>query len=237
MILFPAVDILNGQSVRLLRGKFDDVTVYGDPVEMAKKWVGQGAEFLHIVDLNGARDGKSDNFPVIKKIVESVDVPVQLGGGIRTLEDIKTRLSSGVARVILGTACCGNPDIVKKAVETFGAEKIVAGIDAKDGKVAVRGWEESADVAPYELGAKMRSLGLKYVVFTDISRDGALGGVNVSSCAEMAKKTGLCVIASGGVSCLDDLKKLENENMYGAILGKALYENKFDVREALEILK
>ena len=238
MILFPAVDILDGKSVRLLHGKFDQVTVYGDPVDMAKKWESQGARFLHLVDLNGARDGiNSPNFPVIERITKAIKIPVQLGGGIRTIEDIEKRLACGVERVILGTACCGNPEIVEEAVKIFGAEKIVAGIDAKDGFVAVRGWVESSGISPYELGKKMYGLGLRYVVFTDISRDGALVGVNVSSCAKMARETGLNVIASGGVSSLDDLKLLKQENMYGAILGKAIYENKFDVKTALEVIK
>ncbi len=237
MILFPAVDILNGQSVRLLHGNFDKVTVYGDPVEMAEKWVGQGAEFLHLVDLNGAREGKGVNFSVIKRIAEKVKIPLQLGGGIRTMSDIAERLESGVTRVILGTACCNNPEIVKQAVNQFGAERIVAGIDAKDGKVAVHGWEESSDLSPYELGEKMYSFGLRYVVFTDISRDGALTGVNVDSCVEMAAETGLNVIASGGVGSLDDLRALNAKNLYGAILGKSIYEKKFNVTEAKEVIK
>ncbi len=237
MILFPAVDILNGQSVRLLHGNFDKVTVYGDPVEMARKWADQGAEYLHIVDLNGAREGKSVNLSAIERIVRSVKIPVQLGGGIRTMSDIAERLDSGVKRVILGTVCCKDPEIVKQAVDKFGAERIVAGIDAKDGKVAVHGWEESSDLSPYELGKKMYSFGLRYAVFTDISRDGALTGVNTDSCVKMAQTTGLNVIASGGVSSPDDLKALKAKNLYGAILGKALYEKKFDVKEATEIVK
>jgi len=238
MILFPAVDILSGRSVRLLYGEFDKVTDYGDPVEMARRWESQGAEFLHIVDLDGAKIGAGVNSPAVRAVVRAVKIPVQLGGGIRSLDDIAHRLSeTGVARVILGTACCNNPEIIAEAVKYFGAERIVAGIDAKNGFVSVKGWTAESDITPIELGKKMRALGVKYVVYTDIGRDGALTGVNVAACAEMARETGLHCIASGGVSTLDDLIALKKENMYGAILGRAIYEGKFSVTEALSVIK
>ena len=237
MILFPAVDILAGRSVRLLYGEFNRMTDYGDPVEMALRWESQGAEFLHIVDLDGAKSGAGVNLPTVRAIVEAVKIPVQLGGGIRTPDDIAERLTqTGVSRVILGTACCSNPEIIAEAVKRFGQERIVAGIDAKNGFVSVRGWTTESDVTPVQLGCMMRNFGVKYVVYTDIGRDGALTGVNVAACTEMAQETGLYCIASGGVSSLEDLTALKGENMYGAILGRAIYEGKFSVREALDAI-
>ena len=238
MILFPAVDILQGRSVRLLYGEFDKVTDYGLPVEMAKKWEAQGAEFLHIVDLDGARTGTGINLTSVRAIVQAAKIPVQLGGGIRTLEDISVRLvETGVARVILGTVCCQNPELIAEAVMRFGAERIVAGIDAKNGRVAVKGWCEETTLTPIVLGQKMRKAGLKYVVYTDIGRDGALTGSNVSACAEMSRETNLKCIASGGVSDLNDLSALKKENLYGAILGRAIYNGNFTVKEALDAVK
>ncbi len=221
MILFPAIDILQGRAVRLLRGEFTEVTDYGDPVDLALAWRDQGAEFLHIVDLDGAKGGSGVNMETVRGIVQTVKIPVQLGGGIRSLSDIADRLASGVARVILGTVCCTDPQLVREAVGRFGAEKIVAGIDAKDGKVAVKGWVEQTELSPVELGIKMRDCGIRYVVYTDIGRDGALTGVNAAACWEMAEKTGLCCIASGGVASLGDLRALNAAGIYGTILGRA----------------
>ncbi len=238
MILFPAIDILDGKSVRLLYGDFDKVTVYGDPVDMAKKWQAQGAQFLHIVDLDGAKTGRGANLDVVKKIAASVDIPVQLGGGIRTIDDISLRINhAGVNRVILGSSCCLDPHIIDQALSMFGEEKIVCGIDAKDNKVAIKGWVEKVDISPIQLGKVMKAKGVKYVVYTDISRDGALTGVNYLACAHMAEETGLNVIASGGVSSLDDIKKLDSLKLYGAILGKAIYSGVFDVKDAIKALK
>lgn len=237
MILFPAIDILDGNCVRLLHGDFNKVTVYGEPLQMAKKWQSQGAGYLHIVDLNGALNGTQGNLEVIKSIISAVNIPVQVGGGIRTLADIKARLDCDITRVILGTVCCKDPSIVKAAIELYGNEKIVCGIDACNGFVQVDGWVKESSITPIELGLKMKSIGVKYVVFTDISRDGALSGVNVDACSELENETGLKVIASGGVSCLDDLVKLKSKNMYGAILGKALYANKFSVSDAVKMNK
>lgn len=236
MILFPAIDMLGGRAVRLLRGEFDKVTDYGQPAEMAAKWRSQGAEFLHVVDLDGAKNGAQGNRDALKSIIGAVDIPVQLGGGIRTLADIEDRLNFGVARVILGTVCCKDPELVLQAVRTFGSERIVCGIDAKDGSVAVSGWAASTQIDPIELGRRMKDYGVDYVVYTDISRDGALTGVNTAACKAMAEQTGLRVIASGGVSCLSDITALDEADMYGAILGKAIYENKFSVADAIACL-
>ncbi|MCL2797931.1 MAG: 1-(5-phosphoribosyl)-5-[(5-phosphoribosylamino)methylideneamino]imidazole-4-carboxamide isomerase [Firmicutes bacterium] len=238
MILFPAVDILNGRSVRLLYGEFNKVTDYGLPVEMAVKWESQGAEFLHVVDLDGAKSGFGVNSAVVRDVAKAVRIPVQLGGGIRTLDDISARLTeTGVSRVVLGTACCINPELIAEAIKQFGPERIVAGIDAKNGLVSVKGWTAESDVTPISLGKKMRSFGVKYVVYTDIGRDGALTGANVAACAEMARETGLFCIASGGVAALSDLAALKKQNLYGAILGRAIYEGKFSVRQALDAIK
>lgn len=237
MKLFPAIDILNGECVRLLYGDYAQVTKYGVPLDMARKWQACGAQYLHIVDLNAAKSGNGENLDCIREIVRVVPVPVQTGGGVRTLSDVEARLSAGVTRVILGTACCEDPDTVEEAVKQFGAERIVCGIDAKNGRVATRGWLTQSDVTPVALGKDMFARGVRYVVYTDITKDGALTGVNVAACDQMAKQTGLHVIASGGVSTLQDLRALSAVRMYGAILGKALYANKFTLESALSVVK
>lgn len=232
MKLFPAIDIWNNECVRLYKGDFGQVTKYGDPVDMALKWERQGAEYLHVVDLNGAYDVSSVNAETIRRLCAAVRIPVQLGGGIRDEQTAAARLDWGVARVILGTVCCGDPAAVERFVRRFGADKIVAGIDCKDGRAAVKGWREVSPVTGVELGQRMKDCGVRTVVLTDISRDGALTGVNVAACRTFGEATGLRVIASGGVSSLDDLTRLKAAGVYGAILGKALYEGKFDVSEA-----
>lgn len=232
MKLFPAIDILDKKCVRLYKGDFERVTVYGDPVEMACQWESQGADYLHVVDLNGAYDGSDINAETIGRLCAAVHIPVQLGGGIRDEAIAEKRLNQGVARVILGTVCCGAPETVRGFVDRFGPDKIVAGIDCKDGLAAVKGWRETAALTGEELGFRMKDCGIRTAVFTDISRDGALTGVNVAACKALGERTGLNVIASGGVSSLDDLRRLRTAGVYGAILGKALYEHKFDVATA-----
>jgi phosphoribosylformimino-5-aminoimidazole carboxamide ribotide isomerase len=235
MILFPAIDILNGRAVRLLYGDYAKVTDYGDPVETALKWESQGAQFLHIVDLDGARAGAAVNSEVIAQIIKRVKIPVQSGGGIRDMQAVERSLSVGIARVILGTAFCKNPEIAEKAAREFGARRLVCSIDARGGMAAVEGWTQSGGVSAVELGQAVKRAGIEFAVYTDISRDGALKGVNVSGCARIARETGLNIIASGGVSGLNDLKLLKRERVYGAILGRAIYENKFSVSDALKI--
>ncbi len=232
MKLFPAIDILDRRCVRLYRGDFGKVTVYGDPVEMAVKWAAQGADYIHVVDLDAARDGSTVNAETLAEICSAVNVPVQTGGGIRTEKDVEARLGAGAARVILGTVCCDSPQTVERFIRLFGAEKVICGIDCKDGMAAVKGWTEVSSLSGVELGKRMRQFGVTTVVFTDISRDGALVGVNVGACKTMSDETGLAVIASGGVVSLDDLRNLKTAGIYGAILGKALYEGKFNVKEA-----
>ncbi len=232
MILFPAIDILNGECVRLAHGNYSDVTKYGNPVSAALKWVGNGAKYLHVVDLNAAKSGKSENLEIIKEIAAVAGIPVQTGGGVRTLDDAEARLSAGVRRVVFGTVCCENPELIRLAVVEFGAERVVCGIDVKNGRVATRGWLNQSNISPFELGKVMFAHGARYAVFTDVSKDGALTGVNADACKGMAEKTGLNIIASGGISGIADISTLKNMKMYGAILGKALYENRISLEEA-----
>lgn len=234
MILFPAVDILDNRAVRLLYGQREKVTDYGDPVELALRWSDIGAQYLHVVDLNGAFDDSAVNRETLKKLVKELKIPVQLGGGIKTLDKIKYYLEEvGVTRVIVGTACVTAPDVADKACALYG-NKIVAGIDCKDGFVAIKGWVEKSDLTAQKVALDMKARGSDTVVYTDISRDGALTGVNVDATAELAKNTGMKIIASGGMSCIDDIKKLMQKDVYGAILGRAIYNGNIDLSDALE---
>ena len=233
MRLYPAIDIKNGQCVRLRQGVFNDTTVYADePYQVAKEFEAEGAKFLHIVDLDGALRGTGANDEALKKIVENVNIPVEIGGGIRTMEDIEHRLSLGVTRVILGTKAVESPEFVKEAVEKFGADKIVVGIDAKDGMVAIKGWETISNVDAVTLALSMKELGVKTIIYTDISKDGMLCGPNFAQTARLVEATGMDIVASGGVSCMNDLIELEKINVEGAILGKAIYEKRVDLKEA-----
>ena len=233
MRLYPAIDIKNGQCVRLRQGVFDDTTVYAnEPFEVAKEFEADGAKFLHIVYLDGALRGTGANDEALKKIVEHVTIPVEIGGGIRTMQDIEHRLSLGVTRVILGTKAVESPDFVKEAVEKFGADKIVVGIDAKDGMVAIKGWETISNVDAVSLALSMKDLGVKTIIYTDISKDGMLCGPNFVQTARMVEITGMDIVASGGVSCMNDLIQLEKIGVEGAILGKAIYEKRVDLKEA-----
>ncbi len=234
MQLYPAIDMKGGKCVRLTQGLFDNVTIYSDtPAEMAKLWVGQGASFLHIVDLDGALAGRSVNEEAIRQIVESVDVPVQLGGGIRSAEAVAYMLELGITRCIIGTRAVERPAFIGELVERFGADRIVVGVDAKDGMVAVEGWEKVSDLSALELCMKMKDFGVEHIVYTDISRDGTLTGPNVEYTRELTERTGLDIIASGGVSGMEDLIRLEQCKVRGAIIGKALYENKISLPEAV----
>lgn len=236
-ILYPAIDILGGKAVRLLRGDYGEMTVYSDnPAEVARKWVEQGAEFIHLVDLDGAKEGSQQNRPVIEEIVKSVPVPVQVGGGIRTGEALEALFSLGAARCILGTAAVRNPDFVKQALAEYGG-KIAIGIDAKNGWVAVDGWLETSDISAVELGRQLKDWGASRVIFTDIARDGTLSGPNLAANIELAEATGLKVIASGGVRETKDLLELakyRSAGVAGAIIGKALYAGSIGLRSAID---
>jgi phosphoribosylformimino-5-aminoimidazole carboxamide ribotide isomerase len=237
MKIFPAIDLREGKCVRLVQGKLDQLTVFSEnPVEMAKAWESKGAEFLHLVDLDGAFSGKPQNLGVIREIVANVNIPVQLGGGIRGMAVIEEILALGVARVILGTVAIGNPRLVESACGKYPG-KIVVGIDSKDGKVAVEGWDITSERETVELALEMKKMGVECIIYTDIKRDGMLTGPNLESTKDLAERTGLQIIASGGISCLEDilqLKKLEPIGIEGVIVGKALYTDALKLEDALK---
>ena len=239
MRIYPAIDIRGGKAVRLYKGDFAQETVFGEPAEMAKKWEAAGGEFLHLVDLDGARAGKSMNLDVVKEIIAAVNIPVELGGGIRTMENIDEVLAAGVQRVILGSVAAKNPTLVKEACAKYG-DRVVVGIDAKDGIVAVDGWEVSGDVEVTVLAKEMAKAGVKTIIYTDISRDGTLEGVNVEATAQLARESGIKIVASGGVKSIDDVKALlpyEKEGIEGVIVGKSIYMGTLDLTEAVKVAK
>ena len=234
MQLYPAIDMKGGKCVRLTQGSFDHTKVYSDdPVDMAEKWVSMGATFLHLVDLDGALKGRSVNEPVIRRILSAVTVPVQVGGGLRSREAVKNMLDLGVRRVIIGTMAAKEPGFLRALTAEFDREQAVAGGDAKDGLVAVEGWEKVSTLTSLELCLKMKEYGIRHIVYTDISRDGMLTGPNVETTRELTLNTGMDIIASGGVSCMEDLQELYNQGIQGAIIGKALYEKRLDLQEAV----
>lgn len=238
MKLYPAIDIKNGQCVRLKQGKFDDIIVYSDnPAEIAKEWERCGASFIHLVDLDGALCGHAVNAEVIKKITSSVSIPVELGGGIRSIKDIEEVLALGVSRVIVGTKAAETPNFIAEAVSKFGADKIVAGVDAKDGLVAIHGWETVSNIRALDLCIEMKKMGIKTIIYTDISKDGMLSGPNVYQTKLLSDKTGLDIIASGGVSSLKDLEMINEAGIHGAIIGKALYEKRINLQEAVDMFE
>ena len=240
MIIYPAIDIRGGRCVRLTEGRFDAETVFADdPAEMALKWAGMGAEFLHLVDLDGALAGEGKNVPVIQRILKSVSIPVQLGGGIRNLATIEKLLELGVTRLILGSAAVKNPELVAEACKKYPGH-IAVGIDAKNGEVAIEGWGQGSGVAATELAKKMASFGVETIIYTDISRDGMLSGVNVEATAALARACGVPIIASGGVASLDDIRRVkavEGDGVQGCIIGKAIYTGAVDLKEALALAK
>lgn len=234
MILYPAIDIKDGKCVRLSQGSFDNVTVYSqNPVDIALKWQGQGAKYLHVVDLDGARYGEPKNIDIICEVATRLGIPVQLGGGIRTIGTIYTILTKGITRVILGTSAVRNPELVRLALKTYG-ERIVIGIDARDGKVAIEGWEKTSDFTAVDFARKMQDLGAKTIIYTDIATDGMLAGPNLKAMEEMVGAVDIDVIASGGVSKVEDIRNLKDVGVAGAIIGKALYEGSIDLAEALK---
>lgn len=236
MKLYPAIDIKNGQCVRLKQGQFEDILVYSNsPVGVTKKWEDSGASFIHLVDLDGALVGHSVNDDVIREIASTVKIPIQVGGGIRTIKDIEHKLNLGVTRVILGTKAVENPMFIKEVIHCFGADKIVIGIDAKSGMVAIQGWEKLSNYNAVSLAIEMKEFGVKTIIYTDISKDGMLQGPNIEHTKEMVESTGLNIIASGGVSSMMDLEALNNINVEGAVIGKALYENHIDLKQAVSI--
>lgn len=234
LTIYPAIDMRGGKCVRLLQGDYDKETVYGDsPFEMAKSFAAAGAEWIHMVDLDGAKDGKRVNDRFVIEAAQKLDAKVQIGGGIRTEEDILHYLENGVDRVIIGSIAVSNPEFAIEMIEKYGA-KIAVGIDAKNGYVATHGWLDTSSVKAVELGKRFADAGAETFIFTDIATDGTLAGPNINAVWELAEVTGKNVIASGGVSSLADLQAIAKKGIRGAIVGKALYENRFTLKEALE---
>ena len=235
MKIYPAIDISRGKCVRLIQGLRQQETVYGDdPVKMAQKWMHEGARQLHIVDLDGAFDDNNYNANIIGEIAKTVNIPIQMGGGLRSLERLRFVFDMGVKRAILGTAAIEKPDFVEEVASLY-EDRIAIGIDAKEGKVAIRGWTRNSEVDVIELALKMKGIGVKTVIYTDISRDGMLTGPNVDATARLIEATGLDVIASGGICSLDDLVKLKAIAVSGVIIGKALYNGNFSLKDALKL--
>lgn len=234
MKIYPAIDIRGGNAVRLLQGDYDRETVYSlNPVEVARKFKEAGATCLHVVDLDGALEGDLINKDIIKRIVSETGLYVEAGGGVRSLQRIEQYLSAGVSRVILGSAAAENFTLVVDAVKFFGG-KVAVGVDAKDGKVAVHGWKKVTDIDAVDFCRKLREVGLHTVIYTDISRDGMLGGTNLAAYEELVKIKGLRIIASGGISGTDEIKKLTVMNVRGVVLGKALYDGVLDLKKTIE---
>lgn len=237
MILFPAIDIKDNKCVRLTQGKFELMNVYSDdPVDMAKKWESLGAEYLHVVDLDGAKDEGFNNRKSIEKIAKSIKIPMQTGGGIRNSERIKNLIDIGVERAIVGTMAIENQKLLTELASIY-KEHLAVSIDAFKGKVATRGWQDVGNVDSIEICKFLESIGISTLVYTDISKDGMLSGPNFEIYEELSRMTKLNIIASGGVTSIDDIKRLDSMNMYGAIIGKALYDNKLDFNEALKAIK
>ena len=241
MLLIPAIDLKNGSCVRLLQGEFDKETVYSnDPAAMAIKFEEAGAKRLHLVDLNGSFDGVGANIVSIRSILKNVSIPVQIGGGLRTEADIDTMMDLGVSAVIVGTMAVKFPAVLEKLLNKYTGEQIILGVDVRNRKVSIEGWKESTSIKDIEFALRWKNAGIKRVVFTDISRDGMLSGPNFSALREMAEQTELKIVASGGVSSIDDLEQLKNLESYGVdqvISGKAIYERKINLRKVFKCLQ
>ena len=234
MLIYPAIDLYEGNAVRLYKGDYSKMTVYNhDPAAVAKAFEACGASHIHVVDLEGAKTGKTSNIDTIKKIKNSSSMFIEVGGGIRSIETAEKYISAGVDRVIFGTAAVENENLVRDAVKAFG-EKVAVGIDLNDGYVAIRGWTEKTGCKAMDFAERMEDLGVATIICTDISRDGAMKGTNVELYRELSGKVGMNIIASGGVSSMDDIRKLREAGLYGAIIGKAYYEGAIDIREAIE---
>ncbi len=240
MIVIPAIDIKEGQVIRLFKGQFDDVTEYSnDPLSVAKEWEESGAERIHIVDLDGAQSGIILNKEIIIKIAQSVNIPVQMGGGIRTIKDVETLLAGGVSKVILGTKAISERKLLKDILAKWD-DRIIVSVDCSNGTVTQQGWTEESRLKATDFVKILEEMGVKCIVFTDIARDGTLEGPNIPSITEILEATNIPVIASGGISNIDDIKNLKElvpQGLMGAITGKALYERKLDLKEAIELAK
>ncbi len=239
MLIIPAIDIKEGVVVRLFQGKFSDQKIYSkDPLKTAKHWIAQGARFLHIVDLDGAASGTPVNLGIAKEIAKNVSIPVEFGGGVRNSQTIKDLLNSGVSRVVLGTRAARDKNFLKKSLAEF-KDKVIVSIDAKESKVSTQGWQkDSHTLEALDFALSLKEIGFQEFIYTDIFKDGTLKGPSIKQIKTLLKQTGLKIIASGGVSSLDDIRKLkalEKEGVSGVIIGKALYEGKFTLKEAVKL--
>ncbi len=237
MYIFPAIDLYEGKAVRLLRGEYDQMTVYSEnPIEIAYEFENQGAKHIHMVDLEGAKNGGTPNLEIVRQVAEKTNLFVEIGGGIRSMEVIDAYIGAGIDRVILGTAAVENKNFVKTAVEKYG-EKIAVGADIKDGFVAIKGWTEKSEYTCFEFCELMQSLGVRTLICTDVSKDGAMQGTNRELYRELSQKFNMQIVASGGVSDISDVKALAEMNLYGAIIGKAYYTKAISLKEAIEVAK
>ncbi len=237
MIIFPAIDLFDKKAVRLYKGDYQNMTVYSNnPIEIAKDFEQKGATHIHIVDLEGAKFGTTPNIDIVRQIVNETSLFVEIGGGIRTIETAQKYIDAGVSRIILGTAAVEDESFLKTCIEKFG-QKTVVGADVKDGFIAIKGWIEKSQLTLDDFLSKMQNLGIKNVICTDISKDGAMKGTNLELYRELSQKYSLDITASGGVSSIEDVKKLHEMDIYGTIIGKAYYIGAIDLCEALEVAK
>ena len=237
MIIFPAIDLYDKKAVRLYKGDYQNMTVYSEnPIEIARDFELTGATHIHMVDLEGAKDGTTPNLDIVSQVANETGLFVEIGGGIRDMATVEKYLSAGVGRVILGTAAVTNPEFLKEAVTKYG-DKIAVGADVKDGFIAIKGWLEKSQITLEDFLYDMQNIGIKYIICTDISKDGAMRGTNLELYKKLSQKYSMNITASGGVSTLDDVKKLREMNIYGAIIGKAYYIGAIDLKDALEAAK
>ena len=235
MNIFPAIDLIGGKAVRLVKGDYAKVTVYSDdPAAVAKEFERAGAKYLHVVDLEGARDGSTANLDTIKKIIDTTSLFVEVGGGIRSMDTVEKYIEAGADRVIIGTAAVTDPEFLSAAIAKY-PDKIAIGVDVKDGMVAIKGWVEKSELGCFEFCEKLSAMGVETVICTDISKDGLLSGTNLGLYSELSQKFSMNITASGGVSSLDDVRRLAEMKLYGAILGKALYTGAIDLAAAISV--
>ncbi len=238
MIILPAIDILGGKCVRLTKGEYGTAEqVAADPIETALSFVREGAAYIHMVDLDGAKEGSRVNSDIYTEVARTVPVPIEVGGGIRDMDTVEYYVSKGIDRVIIGSAALKNPELVRSAVKEYGGERIAVGIDALDGMVKTAGWLEGSNVNYIDLALEMEKMGVKYVIFTDISKDGTLSGPNLKQLAALSEATRMNVIASGGIRDITNIRDLAKMKLYGAICGKSIYSGSLSLREAVEAAK
>lgn len=235
MLIYPAIDLYDGKAVRLFKGDYQNMTIYSEnPIEIARDFENAGAKCIHMVDLEGARDGTTPNLHIVRQVAQETNLFVEIGGGIRSMETVDAYFSAGVDRIILGTAAVNDPDFLHRAVAKYG-EKIAVGADVKDGYIAIKGWLEQSALTLDAFLEQIEALGIRNVICTDISRDGAMRGTNLELYRELSRKYKMDITASGGVSTLEDVRQLRRMDLYGAIIGKAYYTGAIDLREAIEV--